>query len=253
MIEPGGCRSRYGRLYDRVFVWLCGRAPVYPWHFQWLALAPLHQDLKSILPGITGRVLDVGCGDKPYGQWLTSAAEHVGLDVYSGPKVDVVVQPGQPWPLASESFDALLCTQVLEHVAELGHVVGEIHRVLKTGALLIVSVPFAYNEHGAPADYRRFSAHGVRLLFEGDYEIIALRRQGGIASTSIVLALNWWDATMDLSRFTRLLKALTLPLWILISGVMNAVGFVLDRLDRTDAFYGNVLLVARKISRVVER
>lgn len=256
-MNPGdlmSSRSRYGRLYDRAFVLLCGRPPVCrPWHFQWLALAPIHGDLKSILPRVTGRLLDVGCGDKPYAQWLTGAAEHIGLDVYPGPQVDVVVQPGQPWPFVSESFDALLCTQVLEHVADLGHVVGEIHRVLRTGALLIVSAPFAYNEHGAPADYRRFSAYGLRLLFDGGYEIIALRRQGGIASTTIVLALNWWDTTMDLWRVTRLLKGLTLPFWALISGVMNLVGLLLDKLDRTDAFYGNVFLVARKVAGAAER
>src|SRR5207237_10531335 len=133
--------------------------------------------------GVTGRMLDVGCGDKPYAQWLTSAAEHVGLDVYPGSQVDVVVQPGETWPFPDESFDALLCTQVLEHVADLGHVVGEIHRVLRAGALLIVSAPFAYNEQGAPADYRRFSAHGLRSLFEDDYETVALSRRGGHART----------------------------------------------------------------------
>jgi len=164
-----------------------------------------------------------------------------------------LVQPGDAWPFASESFDALLCTQVLEHVVDLGQVVGEIQRVLKTGGLLIVSVPFTYNEHGAPADYRRFSAHGVRLLFDGDYDVITVRRQGGVASTTIVLALNWWDTMMDLSRVTRLVKALTLPFWVVISGVMNLVGFLLDKLDRTEAFYGNVLLVARKNSQVAKR
>jgi hypothetical protein len=103
-----------------------------------------------------------------------------------------------------------------------------------------------YNEHGAPADYRRFSANGLRLFLESDYEILETRRQGGIASTSIVLALNWWETTMNLWRVTRLLKGLVLPAWVLISGVMNLIGFLLDKVDRTDAFYGNVLLVARK-------
>jgi SAM-dependent methyltransferase len=177
--------------------------------------------------------------------------EHIGIDVFAGPRVDIVIRRGEPWPLSEESFHAVLCTQVLEHVVDLDHVVGEIHRVLKPGALLVVSVPFAYNEHGAPHDYRRFSAHGLRLEFERDYEILEIRRQGGIASTCIVLALNWWDTIMDRSRPTRLLKGLTLPAWVLLSGFLNSVGFLLDKLDGTDAFYGNVLLVARKRAKTL--
>ena len=199
-----------------------------------------------MLPTLAGRVLDVGCGEKPYAQWLTSAHEHVGLDVYAGPAVDVLVQPQQPWPLDSQSFDAVLCTQVLEHVADLDQVLHEIDRVLKDGALLIVSVPFAYNEHGAPDDYRRFSTMGLEQMFERDYEIIETMREGAIASTCLVLVFNWWDATMDLSRPTRILKAVTLPLWVPICGVLNLIGLLLDKLDYTHAFYGNGLLVARK-------
>lgn len=209
-------------------------------------MADLYRDLRRILPELSGRVLDVGCGDKPYSRWLTNAQHHVGIDVHPGPGVDVVVNPGKPWPLESGSFDAVLCTQVLEHVVDLDDVVGQIHRVLKPGALLVVSVPFAYNEHGAPHDYRRFSAHGLRLLFERDYEILEVDREGGIASTSIVLALNWWDAVMDGSRLTRVVKALTMPGWIVLSGILNGAGFLLDRLDRTGGSYGNVLLVGRK-------
>ena len=239
-------RSAAGRLYDRVFRWVCGGETPYPWHFQWLAVVDLRRDLRRILPTLTGRLLDVGCGEKPYARWLTQAREHVGLDVYSGPNVDVVTTPYQAWPLASESFDAILCTQVLEHVTDFEHVLHEIRRVAKPGALLVVSVPFAYNEHGAPHDYRRFSASGLHLLFQSDYELLETSRQGGIASTTAVLALNWWDTIMDRWPATRFAKAVTLPVWVIVCGLVNAVGFMLDKLDRTGAFYGNVLLVARK-------
>jgi SAM-dependent methyltransferase len=250
--EPGqihGSRSPIGRRYDRLVARLCGRGPVYPWHFQWLAVAALYRDLRRVLPEATGRVLDVGCGDKPYARWLVNAREHIGLDVYRGPAVDVVVEPNQPWPFPQESFDALLCTQVLEHVADFDHVIREMRRVLKPAGLLVVSVPFAFNEHGAPHDYRRFSTHGLRLLFEGDYEIQDIRREGGVASTCIVLLMNWLDTTMDLWKPTRILKGVALPVWIVFAGLMNVIGVLLDKLDTTGAFYGNVLLLARKVPR----
>src|SRR5437660_11977884 len=98
MTEPtsiGPSRSAGGKAYDRIIAWLCGRPRLYPWHFQWLAVRDLYRDLRHLLPTLAGRVLDVGCGEKPYAQWLTSAHEHVGLDVYAGPAVDVRAQPQQ--------------------------------------------------------------------------------------------------------------------------------------------------------------
>jgi SAM-dependent methyltransferase len=250
--DQGGTRpsrSGVGRIYDSIIGWVCGRPRLYPWHFQWLAVSALYEDLRRVLPTLRGLVLDVGCGDKPYAQWLTSAQEHVGLDVYAGPEVDVVVDGQGAWPLAAESFDAVLCTQVLEHVTDLDHVLGEVRRVLRSNGLLIVSAPFAYNEHGAPHDYRRFSVRGLEQLFRRDYEILETRTEGGIASTCFVLAFNWLDAATDLSRPTRILKAISLPLWVPVCAMLNLVGWLLDKLDYTGAFYGNCFLVARKTTR----
>jgi SAM-dependent methyltransferase len=191
-------------------------------------------------------VLDVGCGDKPYGTWLKTATEHVGVDITSGPAVDLVVEPWERWPFPDDSFDGVLCTQVLEHVKDHEHVVAEMIRVLKPGGRLVVSAPFAYCEHGAPDDYQRFSAYGLANLFRGSCDVIEIRRQGGIGSTMAVLFLNWWDCALNLSAAGRIVKGLTLPVWIVASGAVNAAGVLLDWLDHTQAFYGNVLLLARK-------
>ena len=119
--------------------------------------------LMSHIPGGVKSVLDVGCGNKPYARWLTNAQE------YPGPSVDVVVQTGAPWPFVNDSFDAVLCTQVLEHVADLEHFVGQIHRVLKPGVTLVVSGRSRTTSTGRrTTTYRRFSANGLRLTFERD-------------------------------------------------------------------------------------
>src|SRR5712692_2758270 len=111
--------SIYANAYLNVYGRLCGRPPrVYPWHFQWLAVQYLSCDLKKALPNLYGRILDVGCGEKPYASWLDArkVVQHLGIDISSGAKVDVVVTLDMPWPLETASFDAILCTQVLEHV-----------------------------------------------------------------------------------------------------------------------------------------
>ncbi len=239
--------SRLSDFYTRAYSLFCGRHPhLRPWHFQWLTVKDLYADLRRVLPQLSGRVLDVGCGDKPYEDWLNLALRYFGIDVSPGPRVDAVIEPGKPWPAEDASFDAVLCTQVLEHVPDLEEVLAEIDRVLKAGGQLLVTVPFAYPEHGAPQDFRRFSIHGVRQLFAERYEITELKPQGGIGSTMGTLWLNWAEAEMNRCKPTRLLKGALLPVWVVFSGLVNAVGWLLDKADTTRAFYGNVLLRAKK-------
>ena len=187
----------------------------------------------------------MGCGGKPYRSWAESATDYVGLDVCPGAAVDIVIEPGQPWPVEAGSFDAVVCTQVLEHVADLQKTLAEIDRALRPRGLLIVTVPFAYNVHGE-WDYRRWSVDGVRHIFSPRYEIMRLKPQGGVGSTVGVLLLNWVETQTNRFEPTRLLKGILLPLWILFSGLVNALGWLLDKADRTQAFYSNVFLLARK-------
>lgn len=238
-----------GRLYSSVYNLLCGIHPhVRPWHFQWLPVKDLYRDLSELLPRFEGKLLDVGCGSKPYAVWLTpdKVQTHVGIDVAVGPKVDVVITPGAPWTLDSSSFDVVLCTQVLEHVADLDHVLGEVYRVLKPGGLLLGTIPFIYNEHGAPDDYRRFSIHGVRNLLEPQFFVRRVTTEGAIGSTMGTLWLNWLDAALNANRITRLGRAPLLPAWIVFCGVTNLLCAIVDRIDRTGAYYNNTLVLAQK-------
>jgi SAM-dependent methyltransferase len=242
-----GSPSRGRRVYDLVYATLCGSHPqIRPWHFQWLAAKDLYRELRLILPEVNGRILDVGCGDKPYRSWSTNAREYVGLDVTSDSAADVVVRPGDAWPLDDASFDTVLSTQVLEHVGDYDNVRSEISRVLKPGGRAIVSVPFVFNEHGAPDDFRRYSVYGVREIFPDDWQAIRLVRLGGFGSASGVLLLNWIDMSLSKTLATKVLKALLLPLWIPFSAIVNGLGQVFDSVGDTSAVYVNVLAVFEK-------
>ena len=250
-MSAGGKKTIAGRvrgLHDRVYAAVCGRHPdVLPWHAQWVGARELYADLARVLPGFEGRVLDCGCGGKPYARWLgPRVTEHVGIDLAEGPGVDHVIEPGGAWPFEDASFDAVLCTQVLEHVADLEHFLGELRRVLRPGGRLVLTVPFVYDEHGRPHDYRRLSLPGVRALFEPDYEIDDLHAQGAIGSSLGLLFLNWCEAQANRWRPLTALKMLLLPVWVLFCLVVNLAGWILDRLDGTGAFYANVFLSGRR-------
>jgi SAM-dependent methyltransferase len=243
--------SRANDIYLKIYYFICGKHPnIRPWHAQWLAVKDLYKDLKRILPSLKGNVLDVGCGSKPYKMWMKQSNSYVGLDNFPGPDVDIVVKEEEPWPIADACFDTVLCTQVLEHVSDLRRILDEIHRILKPGGNLVITVPFIYNVHvvdnasGQSSDYRRFTMYEIRNLFSDRYDIVELKSQGGIGSTLGILVLNWIEISSSSYKLTSFLKAIFFPFWLLFSMLMNIGGTMLDKIDKTGAFYNNVLLVA---------
>ena len=236
--------SRLGSFYRQVYEALCGKHPnPLPWHYQWLATFYLSRTLKQYLPKVKGRVLDVGCGEKPYQDMFSQSTDYIGIDITEG-GADIVVDPNLAWPLESESFDAIFASQVMEHVENLPHTLGEIVRVTKPGAVVVFSFPFLYNEHGAPYDFQRFTTHGAARLLP--YEIDVLDRQGGFGSTVIIMVLNWVNESLNHNKITRLLKAAILPVWLPFCFLLNMLGLLLDSIDVTNKYYNNVFLIFRK-------
>jgi SAM-dependent methyltransferase len=229
-----------------VYSLICGEHPhARPWHFQWLDGYYLYRSLRRVLPTLSGRVLDAGCGNKPYRSWFGPVTEYVGLDIVPGPEVDVVVAPRERWPFSDAYFDVLLSSQVLEHVEDLNLTLSEMNRVVKPDGIMLLSFPFIYNEHGAPQDFHRFTAHrAIRLLPET--RVIDVQRQGGIGSTISLLFLNWLEQASNLTKTGRLLKGVLLPVWIPLCLVVNLGGWLVDRVDRTAAYYNNILIILRK-------
>jgi ubiquinone/menaquinone biosynthesis C-methylase UbiE len=118
-----------------------------------------------------GRLLDVGCGEKPYAPLFRDLVdEHVGVDhpesIHPLGAVDVLAT-AYDIPLEDASFDTVLMTEVLEHLEEPGRAIAEARRLLRPGGKLILSTPFMWPLHEEPRDYFRYSPHGLRHLLEG--------------------------------------------------------------------------------------
>ena len=125
-----------------------------------------------------GKILDIGCGGRPYENIFTHASEYIGME-YDSPenqkrfkKIDAWYD-GKHFPFQSESFDSIILTQVLEHVFNPDEFLSEISRVLRKEGMLLLSVPFVWDEHEQPRDYARYSSFGLtHLLNKHGFEIV---------------------------------------------------------------------------------
>jgi SAM-dependent methyltransferase len=76
-----------------------------------------------------------------------------------------------------QEFDAILCLSVLEHVDRFWEAIPRMHRALRPGGKLILSVPMSFPYHDEPADYWRFTAYGVRLLLR-EFAEVSIQHKG---------------------------------------------------------------------------
>ena len=130
---------------------------------------------------LAGPVVEIG-SRRDYGSWWADLrgqlefddVEWVGVDVQPGPFVDVVFDMTNDlfeWPNETgredgpwDRFGSCVCAEVLEHVKYPAKMLANIWRILKPGAWLIVTTPFAFPIHAFPDDYWRFAPSGLRLL-----------------------------------------------------------------------------------------
>lgn len=132
-----------------------------------------------------GRLLDVGCGTKPYAPLFAQYVdEHVGVDHPDSPHaltaVDVLAT-AYDIPLENASFDTALLTEVLEHLERPEDALREVGRLLRPEGAVILTTPFLWPVHEEPRDFFRYSPFGLRHLLEAagfrDIEVTPLSGQ----------------------------------------------------------------------------
>jgi SAM-dependent methyltransferase len=137
------------------------------------------------------RLLDVGCGAKPYEPLFAQfAGEYVGVDVDNpAARLEGAVES---LPVEDGSFQVVLCTQVLEHAADPARAVAEMSRVTAPGGRVLVSTHGVQAYHPNPDDFWRWTHAGLQRLFEqnGEWRSVTVKPGSGTAScVAMVLAL----------------------------------------------------------------
>lgn len=214
----------------------------------------LRQEIETRFPrGWSGRVLDVGCGSKPYASLFEQrCSEYVGCDEYPADS-SVIRCPADRLTFADAEFDLVFCSQVLEHVARPWAVVRECSRVLRPGGVVLLTAPFLFPHHASPTDFYRFTHEGLSsLATAAGLEVEDVSAQCGSIAT-VFLLTNWY---VGLVRHVLNRRLLTRPLsWLCSYSVLvplNLAGMAADRIkyarDHTRGNMGvaNYMLIARK-------
>jgi SAM-dependent methyltransferase len=139
----------------------------------------------------TYRLLDVGCGQKPYETlFAPHASPYVGVDPVENPRADLR-GPVEALPVEDGSFDLILCNQVLEHADDPSLAIRELHRALAPGGRLLLSTHGAHVYHPSPADYWRWTHAGLEKIVvdNGDWAAVSVTPASG-TTACIAMLLN---------------------------------------------------------------
>lgn len=142
-------------------------------------------DLR-VPPG--GRVLDYGSADAPYRNLFPPDAEFVTADLPGNPDASLEVRPDGTLPIPDEDFDALLSTQVLEHVEDPSLYLSECFRVLRPGGRMLLSTHGIMIYHPDPVDYWRWTCAGLeRTVRMAGFRVERFEGIMGLAATGLQL------------------------------------------------------------------
>lgn len=215
-----------------------------PFYFARKGLA---KQIQAMAADLHGCIIDIGCGNKPYESFF-SCEKYVGLEIDTPhsrehSKADFFYD-GERFPFESSEFDCAVANQVFEHVFNPDQFLDEINRVLKTDGKLLLTVPFAWDEHEQPYDYARYSSFGISHLLEQHGFIILKQEKSGTGMKCLFQLIGAYFYKITRSRHWRL----TLIATILFSTFFNVCGIVMDFLfpDNQDLYLDNIILAQKK-------
>ena len=213
----------------------------------------IREYLREVLHYAKGKLLDVGCGNKPYESVFRYVDKYIGIDRPSyvdanrlnilerKRSIDVIAN-ADTLPFMDSSFDTVLATQLIEHLSDPDLFFKETTRVLKPEGFLIVTFPLINPVHEEPYDYFRFTEYGVRSLCEKQgLQVKMVKMMGGGW-----LAIGYLARDLLYENSRRSQKRLKALFFSFLGSFFYGILRKLDRIDFYPKMTLNYLLVAVK-------
>jgi len=196
----------------------------------------LHQRLQTLfdrcLP-LGSVVYDIGCGQKPFASYLKNKVKvHIGVDLvdgfYKSNQIDLIGSAYKV-PAPDGIADAVILSQVIEHLETPLRAIRECHRLLKSGGLMFLSFPFLYPVHAEPRDFLRYTECYLRQEIAGTgFEVVESEQLGGYwYLTGIYAAMYLQDLERGPLLTRRLVKLVSMLAQFLCLGLHKLEGRLL--------------------------
>lgn len=196
-------------------------------------------------------VLDVGAGSAPYRAQFShcdyKTQDFIALnsdqlrDGRYG-QIDIVCD-AKEIPVANESFDVVLCTEVLEHHPEPIALIFEFARILKNNGVVLLTAPLGSGIHQEPYHYYGgYTPYWYRrFLSEAGFDDITIEANDGSFRHYAQESIRFMQMTRPFLLGMPLIAALAwLPFWLLLlpvlAGLVPLAAKLLNRFDREKRF-----------------
>jgi SAM-dependent methyltransferase len=236
---------------------ILGRSPVFSFNLvnrdRWVAQQAMALPAGSL-------ILDVGAGSCPYRR-LFSHCEYRAQDFselqpsqlrHGGYGSIDYVCDAAAIPVEDRTFDAILCTEMLEHVPDPLAVVRELSRILKPGGRLLLTAPLGSGIHQEPHHYYGgYTPYWYyHFLSKLDFERIDVRANGGSLKFFSQESLRFLSLSRPFKSIGFISSLLWLPIWLillpLLGGVIPLAAHWLDRFDGEQRFTVGYHVIAYK-------
>lgn len=207
----------------------------------------LYKNLKNNSSVLKGKVLDFGCGSKPYKHIFTTATEYIGVDYLIEGRTENIgiidfYYDGKRIPFDNNTFDSVLCTEVLEHVFNLNEVLNELNRVLKPNGKAIITTPFMWEEHEMPYDFARYTSTALKHLYENHgFKVIDNKKSGNTVYVFFQFGLNYIKNVLPKNKLIK--QIILLPFIFIFNFLGTLFGGFLPK-DQT-SYFNNIFILEK--------
>ncbi len=207
----------------------------------------LKNEIKNNSYHINGKVLDFGCGSKPYKSFFNST-EYIGIDIdipqnKENENIDFIYD-GISIPFPDEYFDSIFSSEVFEHIFDLDVIMKELNRVLKKTGKILVTVPFIWDEHAYPSDFGRYTSYGIKHVFEkSGFSVIKISKTTNYIETLFQMWNNYLFKAIHSKN-----HILNHIICVFIISPFTISGIILGKiLPKNYDYYNNNVIIAQKI------